>query len=321
MGLGGGGSGPARRGGRACGGAGQPAGRPPGGAAAGRTGPAGHPRVVHHLPRHRRLRLQRARPCRVARARRRDGGEGRRSSRTATGRCSSTGSSPSSAPTPRRSPESTSWSPSTTRSSPTRRPPAAISAPPAPSAIRSTASRPARFDESRWRATVTDMRAKGAPVAEENVGPPSSIICPGRAGRSEAARPADSVHPIRPCVRNGAVQPAEQSHGEARAAPGSASAQRGQMVKPDTARGTGRSGRRRGNSATPGLARTGALPAEPCRGAVPRAVGAGRGGACRRCQDSDRYGRSNCRARFCGWRARHVARRLTVTVQLRGEVR
>ena len=27
----------------------------------------------------------------------------------------------------------------------------------------------ARFDESRWRATVTDMRAKGAPVAEENV--------------------------------------------------------------------------------------------------------------------------------------------------------
>ncbi len=27
----------------------------------------------------------------------------------------------------------------------------------------------ARFDESRWRATVTDMRAKGAPVADENV--------------------------------------------------------------------------------------------------------------------------------------------------------
>ena len=27
----------------------------------------------------------------------------------------------------------------------------------------------ARFNESRWRATVTDMRAKGAPVAEENV--------------------------------------------------------------------------------------------------------------------------------------------------------
>ncbi len=27
----------------------------------------------------------------------------------------------------------------------------------------------ARFDESRWRSTVTDMRAKGAPVAEENV--------------------------------------------------------------------------------------------------------------------------------------------------------
>ena len=27
----------------------------------------------------------------------------------------------------------------------------------------------ARFDERRWRATVTDMRAKGAPVAEENV--------------------------------------------------------------------------------------------------------------------------------------------------------
>ena len=27
----------------------------------------------------------------------------------------------------------------------------------------------ARFDESRWRATVTDMRAKGAPVAEENL--------------------------------------------------------------------------------------------------------------------------------------------------------
>ena len=27
----------------------------------------------------------------------------------------------------------------------------------------------ARFDESRWRATVTNMRAKGAPVADENV--------------------------------------------------------------------------------------------------------------------------------------------------------
>ncbi len=27
----------------------------------------------------------------------------------------------------------------------------------------------ARFDESRWRATVTDMRSKGAPVAEENL--------------------------------------------------------------------------------------------------------------------------------------------------------
>ena len=27
----------------------------------------------------------------------------------------------------------------------------------------------ARFDESRWRATVTNMRARGAPVAEENV--------------------------------------------------------------------------------------------------------------------------------------------------------